>query len=130
MKNSRTESLLKLRPTLPLVISEDSNAIEIFMHTKLRPILKYQNDWIMQMISSAQHFKHLKFDNWDAAKNRTTVANFLAKNKNIRHQLLGGISAMLTSEELTIYLNHNAEFNKRIVEMIVTRFISNYVAAQ
>ena len=127
MKKTRSEFLVNLRPNLPLVMQENSSEIEVFMHIKLRPILKFQNDWILMLIPSAQHFKHLKFDNFDEAQNRKTISNFLMKNKNIRNQLLGGVSAMLTKDEFKTYLKYQNEFNKRIMEMIVSRFISNYV---
>jgi len=126
MEKKRGEWLIELRPKLPIVIDENANEAEAFMHKTLRPILKFQNDWIIRTIESAQHFQHLKFDDWDENINRNLLTSFLSKNKNVRHHLLGGISALMTSEELEFYLFHSSELNKRIVQMMVTRFVTSY----
>ncbi len=121
---NRSTLLIELRPTLDIAVNAEDGPVEIFMHQTLRPILKFQNDWILMLVKKAPHFNQLKFQESDEQGNRSTLHSFILKNKNIRFQLLGGIIGLLTTEELEQYFLNRNELNKRIMQMIVTRIVS------
>lgn len=125
---NRDEQLQALRADLAITIEEASSEVEKFMHQTLRPILKFQNTIILASIRQAPHFANLKLAEDQEKQNRTFLKIFLHKNKGLRHQLLGVVSGMFTETELAFYFENVAELNKRIMEMVLTRFLSQLEA--
>jgi len=123
---NRDQKMQEIRPELSLEIKEDSNEVENFMHNTLRPILKYQNPILLASIKEAPHFAHLKLVEEQDKQNRVLLKVFLHKNKGLRHQLLGVVTGLFTESELNFYFKNVSELNKRIVEMILTRFLSQW----
>lgn len=121
----RDETLNNLRPKFALNINGKKNDIELFMHTVLRPILKYQNEFIQIIITEAKHFEVEKTITDNESRNQAYLNDFIKKNTNLRNLLIGSIIGLFTSEELKTYFNYSTQLNKRIIEMIVTRYLSS-----
>ncbi|MFK7808634.1 MAG: hypothetical protein AB8F74_12590 [Saprospiraceae bacterium] len=121
---TRSELVTNLRPKVPVLVTESKNEIEDFMHFTLRPVLKFQHATLIRCIKVAPHFQHLKFKEGKETKNRTTLNQFLQKNSNLKNQLIGVTIGLFTDTELDCYERNMKELNKRIIEMAMTRFLS------
>lgn len=127
----RDASLKEIRMQLELEVLSDKTQEELFMHLTLRPILKFQNDLIMQLIRSS---KQINFDLLDGkqkneSEKRAYFTSWLQKNSKLKAVLIGSIVGLFNQEELANYLNQHKEIDKRITEMIITRFISQMESA-
>ncbi|MFT4665246.1 MAG: hypothetical protein ACI8YQ_001869 [Polaribacter sp.] len=121
---NRDEQLLALRPQIPLILEDNKNEVEAFMHQTLRPILKFQHSTLIRCIKGAPHFKHLIFKLEREKKNRDTLKEFLQKNKLLKAQLIGVVIGLFSESELDCFEKNESELKKRIWEMAVTRFLS------
>jgi len=120
----RKDALLSLRPELAISIKDDKNPIESFMHTTLRPILKFQNELILASIRNEPHFDQLKLENITEEQCRSLIKVFFQKKSGLRAKLVGLIQGLFTEEELKFYFEQRKELDRRITEMLVTRFVS------
>lgn len=121
---NRDNLLLNLRPKIDIVIDGSKSDLELFMHQTLRPTLKFQDFLIRKKISKHPFIGQVDLKQKDEVKQRESLKLFLAKNQALRNQLIGVISALFTEKETLFYLEHEKEIDKRIVEMIITRFLS------
>lgn len=117
----RDKHLMNLRPVIESSINGSKNEIELFMHQTLRPLLKFQHHLICSIIS---HEKYLKLSGEDLLLLHAQLNEYIQKNTILRTTLIGTIIGFFTKEELAIYFTFKKQFNKRIIEMAVTRYIS------
>ena len=116
---------LKPRPLLSLKIANSEE--EIFQNETLRPILKLQHELI---ITLAQEFLKSRNVTWEKVKEKDP---FQWLNINIKrdipfkNQLIGMVIGQFSKNELDEYLTFQKEMNKRIINMMTERIISNYV---
>ncbi len=120
----RDEQIMALRPQIPVVLEDNKNEVEAFMHQTLRPILKFQHSTLIRCIKGAPHYKHLNFKIGREKKNRDTLKEFLQKNKALKAQLTGVVIGLFSNSELDCYERNESELKKRILEMTITRFLS------
>ena len=121
---NRNEKLIAIRPKIILILEENKNTIETFMHHTLRPVLKFQHNILVTSIRQAPHFVHLKLKEGRNKKNRELLKSFLQKNNTLRSLLNGLVIGLFTESEFNCYLENKTALNKRISEMIITRFLS------
>lgn len=122
----RDEKLSALRPDIDLEITGEKNDVEHFMHTILRPILKFQHNLITQLIENASHFQQLNLESFPGEGRRTKLKDFVSKNSALKNQLIGLVIGIFTLEEYQMYAKNSSELNKRIIDMCVTRYDSIY----
>jgi hypothetical protein len=123
---NRDEYVIALRPKVVVVLEDQDNEVETFMHKTLRPILKFQHPLLIRCIKAAPHFDQLVFKVEREKKNRDALKAFLQKNSVLKAQLTGLVIALLTESEMDCYERQPTELNKRILEMVMTRFLSEY----
>jgi len=121
---NRDEQILSIRPKIPLFLEENKNEVEAFMHQTLRPVLKLQHSILIRSIRMAPHYKHLSFKTGREKKNRDTLKAFLQKNKVLKAQLIGLVIGLFSESEMDCYERNESEIKRRILEMTVTRFLS------
>lgn len=93
---------------------------EDFQNRILRPVLKLQHELILVLFirfCGKQKIDLFKDEN----KFNSIVNTHIKKNMVLKNQYLGLIIGMFTTEEFGIYLENDAEFNKRIITMIGQR---------
>ena len=115
---SRSQLLLSLRSEIPLDAARSSLEIEQFQNTCLRPILKFQNDALLQFFKlhlSPTGLPLLKKELEDFIKLR------LQKDAILRNTMIGMVLALMSVEELDFYMSHKNELSKRIITMLVQR---------
>jgi hypothetical protein len=124
----RDQKLAQLLPELQLEINGDKFSEELFMHNTLRPILKFQHSMICSIFKAEQHLniELLSGKQKTLTEKRSYLIDFLQKNNKLKHRLLGTIIGLFTTEALNEYFQMRREIDKRINEMLITRFLSEF----
>jgi hypothetical protein len=122
----KREYLTTLRPTIANSSTEKLTEIESFHHEVLRPILKFQHTFILELLSANPHFKQLVEANKTSVHFREKLNQFLQHQSGVRNQLLGAIIGLLTTEELAIYWKNVPEINRRIYQLITQRVLDSF----
>ena len=126
-KMNRDEEVKDLRPVILLEVNGEKNPIEAFMHFTLRPILKMQHDQILRVF---QNERNLNFDvllGKDMSKKHPYISQYFQKNPALRNLFIGMVIGQFTAEEATIYFEHQRAINKRIIDMLAVRFLSEFL---
>lgn len=124
--NTRTDDLLKIRPTISTALVYDSmSREERFQNTTLRPLLKLQNELLFEVFKNyiAKH-KNVFYD-LSLAKKLDYIENALNKDMKFRNSIKGMIIGQFTIEEYAIYIQNSSALNKRLMNLVKERFISH-----
>jgi hypothetical protein len=124
----RDLKLTELRPPIPSIIEENATSTaEQFQNRTLRPILKLQNDLLIQIFQ--QYTIHRKgiFQNLSQSKQLEYIGNSIRKDLKFRSQLIGCIVGHFTLEEWKLYIQEENELRKRMVGMLVERIKNEMV---
>jgi hypothetical protein len=120
----RDEQTLKnLRPTVQTQATAVSE-IEIFQNEVLRPILKFQHDLLLIEIKESIILKNLLEKTVSAETKRQHIKNYIQTNKELKYQLLGQITGLLSNTEFEFYKKYKSDCDKRINSMLLDRMIS------
>lgn len=122
----RSASLMLLRPAIEISMHGEKNAEEQFMHQTLRPVLKFQHGFIGQLLKAEPHLdlNLLAGQNKTESEKRGYLNTFIQKNAGLKNTLVGAVIGLFGQEEMAYYLKTRKALNKRIIEMTVTRFLS------
>tara|TARA_B100000886_G_scaffold324357_1_gene268967 strand:- start:6446 stop:6847 length:402 start_codon:yes stop_codon:yes gene_type:complete len=130
----RTFSLLDIRPNIDKIDNSlKTKDIEAFQNNVLRPILKFQNDLLLQLfIDYTNQYKGIFFK----LSNQEKV-NYIQKafstNQRLRSLILGTIVGLFAVEEFGYYKSNSSALNKRIFALVIKRlqsqleFLSNKI---
>lgn len=120
-----TESENKQLALRPQIATEPAGTeSEKFQNETLRPILKLNNDLLIRVF---QHYisKHKNtFRKLAGIAKEEYVTKSLKQDHNFRHFLRGTVVAHFTNSEWELFIKHEDEFNKRIMNLIAQRLIS------
>ena len=121
----RTSSLLAIRLNIDTIDkSLKTKDVEAFQNNVLRPILKFQNDLLLQIfIDYANQYKGVffKLSNQDKL---TYIQQALSTNQRLRSLILGTIVGLFTVEDFSYYKLNSSALNKRIITMTIQRLQS------
>ena len=119
----RNETILKsLRP---FIETENKTVTEIerFQNEVLRPILKFQHAIFEIEVSSNPLLEKLLKQELTAERRRFLKKGIVSKTE-VKNQLLGQITGLLTNSEYQFYYSKKKEMDKRIFAMLLDRFLS------
>ena len=116
------EQLIQLRPQIQKE-NDESNDLERFQNEVLRPILKFQNDLFQIEWWQSGHFEFIQSIENPSSK-RSTLSTFLAKNPMLFNRYVGMACGLFTDAEFKFYLSQKPLVDKRIKELLITRFLS------
>ena len=121
----RTSSLLAIRPNIDNIDkSLKTKDVEAFQNNVLRPILKFQNDLILQIfIDYANQYKGVFFKLSDHEK-LSYIQQALSTNQRLRSLILGTIVGLFAVEDFGYYKLNSSALNKRIITMTIQRLQS------
>ena len=129
----RTSSLLAIRPNIDTIDkSLKTKDVEVFQNNVLRPILKFQNDLLLQIfIDYANQYKGVFFKLSDHEK-LSYIQQALSTNQRLRSLILGTIVGLFAVEDFGFYKLNSSALNKRIITMTIQRLQSqlNYLACK
>ena len=122
----RDTVLLNLRPEIITAIVNDSMSDEeIFQNRTIRPVVKLQNDILIQVF---RHYigKHKNvFYDLPIDKRLDYIENAIHKDMKFRNSLKGTIIGMFTSDEHNNYTKNSSSLNKRMMGIVKERLKSN-----
>ena len=120
-----TSSLLAIRPNIDTIDkSLKTKDVEAFQNNVLRPILKFQNDLLLQIfIDYANQYKGVFFKLSDQEK-LSYIQQALSTNQRLRSLILGAIVGLFTVEDFGYYKLNSSALNKRIITMTIQRLQS------
>ena len=122
----RDSDLIKLRPETPKAkITKGISEIEEFQNITLRPIIKFQNNFILEFFSNHARGYQKDWGSLSNEKKTLFIENSTNKNQNLKNSYIGCIVGLFTQEELTFYFENKSELNRRIVQIIKQRVLSN-----
>ena len=126
----RNSSLLAIRPNIDTIDkSLKAKDVEAFQNNVLRPILKFQNDLLLQIfIDYANQYKGVFFKLSDHEK-LSYIQQALSTNQRLRSLILGTIVGLFAVEDFGYYKLNSSALNKRIITMTIQRLQSqlNYL---
>ena len=126
---NQERDLSAVKSILPIVIydkSLDSNEIESFQNSVIRPILKFQNQLLNLLVLERVTNLNSRFNLLSNEEQEAFILSNVKKDIALRNQLIGIVLAFFTLEEFQVYSLYNKELSKRIVEMIVQRVLDQY----
>ena len=123
--HDRTSSLLAIRPNIDTINkSLKTKDVEVFQNNVLRPILKFQNDLLLQIfIDYANQYKGVFFKLSDHEK-LSYIQQALSTNQRLRSLILGTIVGLFAVEDFGFYKLNSSALNKRIITMTIQRLQS------
>ena len=127
--STRDVALIALRPYVEaeLTTAPDATAGD-FLHRTLRPVLKLQNEVLLQTVADFLRDHHVPFRAASPPDQVRLVAELLGRNVKLRYTVVGLVVGLLTATELVFYRQHRSESNRRLLEL-ATRRVQDQVAA-
>jgi len=121
----RTFLLLAIRPNLNSIEKDlNTKEIETFQNDVLRPILKFQNDLLLQIfIDYVKQYKGVFFK-LSKHEKMSYVQQALSANQRLRSLILGTTVGLFTIEDYSYYKLNSSALNKRIITMTIQRLQS------
>jgi len=123
----RDNQLKEIRPLLSHLENDKEKTVEEkFQNTVLRPILKFQHDILMAFITEKVVNKYridiIKIHSNDLG---LKVKKELMNNQTLRNQVFGLLVGLFTIDEYHDYLKNETEYRRRIMAMVVERYMSS-----
>ena len=124
----RKNQIKSLRPNIPTIVTDDLKTdLEKFHHQVLRPVLKFQNELILEAFGAEMQRFKIDFSTLAADEKRTKIESTFQKNQKFQMFLLGMTTGLFTEEEFRFYLENQRGLKKRILEMLEERVRSQMV---
>lgn len=121
---ARENIIISLRGESIGTVSNQSSAEESFQNKTLRPILKLQNDLLIQVfINYAIKQKEVFFD-FNPDKKLAYIEHSIQRDMKFRNALKGMIIGLFTLDEYKLYIENSSNLNKRMMNMLIERLKS------
>ena len=98
---------------------------ERFQNLVLRPIINLQNDLFIEVFKNYIAKHKMVFYNYTLEKRLLYVENAINKDIKFRNSLKGMVIGLFTVEEYMIYIQNSSALNKRMMNIVKERLISN-----
>ena len=111
------------RPNIPNIVFENTLSVEKFQNQTLRPIIKMKDEVLLHIINEALRKKNKNYQNLIQAEKIIWIKNTITKDLKLNHILKGIILGNLYLEELDFYQKHQKECAKRMIQIIIERYL-------
>lgn len=119
---TRDFSLIELRPEIASAkILPNMGADEYFQNKTLRPIIKLQNDLLIEVFKNYIKKNKNRFYEIDVEKRLLFIENVIQKDIKFRNSLKGIILGQFTTDEYMDYIENSSALNKRMMKLVVRR---------
>ena len=105
-------------------VDSNSSAGERFQNNVLRPILKLQNDLLIEMCRNYFAKNKVDFQTFSAEKKAQAIENAIQKDIKFRNSIKGVVLGLFTIEEYQTYITDSSRLNKRMMTMVIERLKS------
>lgn len=113
--------LVDLRPHIPSAETEGTKSLEHFQNEVLRPIIKFQHDFILAYFQNHPHFHKIISEKGTRIAFQEKINHFIGDQVNVKNQLIGSVIGLMVEKELKFYFLNATEINKRIFHIICQR---------
>ena len=118
----RDERLLRQRPDLPVSkIKDNMSSQEYFQNAVLRPILKFQNDILIEVFKTYISKRKNVYYTLNQNQKLNYVTHSIQKDIKFRNQLKGMIVGLFSLEEYELYTENSSALNKRMMNLMIQR---------
>lgn len=118
----RDERLQRQRPDLPVSkIKDNMSSEEYFQNAVLRPILKFQNDILIEVFKTYIQKRKNVYNTLNVNQKLNYVAHSMQKDMKFRNQLKGMIVGLFSLEEYELYIKNSSALNKRMMSLMIQR---------
>ena len=124
--NERALSLKHIRPDFSVTsINDKMSTDERFQNLVLRPVIKLQHDLLVEAFRN-YIVKHKNvFCDLSLEKRIVYIEKAIQKDMKFRNSLKGMIIGLFTVEEYRLYIKNSSALNKRMMNLVKDRLISN-----
>lgn len=124
--DQRDKDLVRLRPEIPSArVTEDMSRDEQFQNKTLRPVVKLQNDLLIEVFKNYIKKHKNAFHSFSIEKKLMFVENAIQKDIKFRNSLKGIIIGQFSIEEYRVYVENSSALNKRMMNIVKERMFSN-----
>ena len=114
--------LLQIRPEISTAtVSENMRPDEKFQNQTLRPVIKLQNDLLLEAFRNyIQKHKNV-FQDMTVDRKMLYIENAIQKDIKFRNSLKGMVIGQFTIEEYRTYITNSSALNKRMMNLVKER---------
>ncbi|MDO7171420.1 glyoxalase [Mariniflexile sp. AS56] len=124
--NTRQFNLKSIRPEiLSTTIRDDMSNDERFQNLVLRPVIKLQNDLFIEVFKNYIAKHKMVFYDLTLEKRLDFIESAVNRDIKFRNSLKGMVIGLFTVEEYLIYIQNSSALNKRMMQIVKERLISN-----
>lgn len=102
----------------------ESLSEEYFQNNTIRPILKLQNDLLVEVFRNYAVKQKNTFFDLSPEKKEKYIENAIQKDLKFRNSLKGMIIALFSVEEYQDYIQNSSNLNKRMMNLLIERLKS------
>lgn len=124
--NTRDLDLKSIRPEFQTTtINENMSSDERFQNLVLRPVVKLQNELLIEVFRNYIVKHKSVFYDLSLEKRTDYIENAIQKDMKFRNSLKGMIIGQFTVEEYILYIKNSSALNKRMMNIVKERLLSN-----
>jgi len=125
--NPRDKHLINQRPEISSAkIVEATSSFEAFQNQVIRPILKFQNELLIEVFLSSNKTKNQDLSALSFTEKQEIIKAQFKTNTTLKQMLLGCVIGLLTTEEFNYYNANTSNINKRIFSMLKERLFDQW----
>jgi hypothetical protein len=122
--NTRNHLILAIRGEQLGEVMAETLSEEIFQNKILRPILKFQNGLLLDVLRNYIQKHNKNFDALSVDKKISYIESAVQKDIKFRNSLKGFVLGLFTQEEYQEYIKNSSQLNKRMMNLVLERYIS------
>ncbi|APY12359.1 glyoxalase [Seonamhaeicola sp. S2-3] len=124
--DSRQFNLKNVRPEISkATINDNMSKDERFQNLVLRPIIKFQNDLLIEVFKNYITKHKAVFYDLSLEKRILYIENAIQKDMKLRNSMKGMVIGLFTVEEYLLYIQNSSALNKRMMNIVKERLLSN-----
>ncbi len=120
--DTRNQFITDFRGEMLGTVNAQSSAEEVFQNQTLRPILKLQNDLLIEVLRNYISKSKTDFLHFSVEKKLQFIENSIQRDIKFRNSLKGIIIGLFTVSEYAEYIQNSSSLNKRMMSMLIERF--------
>lgn len=122
--NERNHLILAIRGEQLGEVMSTTLSEEIFQNKILRPILKFQNGLLLDVLRNYIQKHSKNFDDLSVEKKISYIESAVQKDVKFRNSIKGFVLGLFTQEEYQQYIQNSSQLNKRMMNLVLERFVS------
>jgi hypothetical protein len=119
--DNRDTGILSMREKSIGELHPQSSAEELFQNRTIRPVLKLQNDIMVEAFINYANKQKGYFYSLSVEKKMLYIENAIHKDIKFRNALKGMVIGMFTIDEWREYVANSSSLNKRIMNLLIER---------